>query len=91
MRIWDSRHAMERMFERAVSPETVARIVREGVRIAEYPGDRPYPSFLLLGFDAGRPIHVVVGYHAKRNEVYIITVYEPNREIWSDDFSTRRK
>mgnify|MGYP001766175509 CR=1 FL=1 len=91
MRLFYSRHAMERMFQRAISPATVERIVRKNHVVAEYPDDQPYPSCLLLGFDGARPIHVVVGYDRKRDEAYIVTVYEPDREAWSDDFSKRRK
>ncbi|RME94590.1 MAG: DUF4258 domain-containing protein, partial [Verrucomicrobia bacterium] len=37
-----TRHAFERLFERAIPLETVLRIVREGEVIASYPDDTPY-------------------------------------------------
>jgi hypothetical protein len=57
-----SRHALERMFERAIPPADVARIVAEGEWIADYPDDKPYPSTLLLGYVTDGPVHAVVAH-----------------------------
>jgi len=58
-RILFSRHAMERMFYRLVSPAVVRRVIAEDDRIAEYPEDKPSPSTLLLGLDKNQPVHVL--------------------------------
>jgi hypothetical protein len=55
-----TRHALERIFECAIPPDAVRRIIREGEEIASYPDDKPLPSPLILGFEAGRAVHVVV-------------------------------
>jgi hypothetical protein len=49
------------MFAGSITPELVARAVGSGEIIAEYPDDQPFPSFLLLYFEGGKPLHVVVG------------------------------
>ena len=53
-------HALERMFERGVSPKDCETVLEEGETIEQYPEDQPFPSELRLGFVGGRPIHLVV-------------------------------
>ena len=86
-----SRHAFERMFERAVSPGAVGRILAQGETIAYYPEDRPYPSTFLLGYDEAGPIHVVAARDMATGICYVITVYRPDPALWSADFRTRRR
>ena len=45
-----SRHAIERIFQRGLSPAAIAAVLQAGEVIAGYPEDTPYPSQLLLGF-----------------------------------------
>ena len=54
-----SGHAVRRMFEWSVQRDEVVKVLQNGDVIAEYPEDKPLPSFLLLGFIAGRALHVV--------------------------------
>jgi hypothetical protein len=86
-----SRHAIERMFQRGITPEAVERIVREGDVIASYPDDKPFPSMLILGFDEGQPVHVVVAQDTDTGLCHVVTVYRPDRAVWTDDFRTRRQ
>jgi len=79
------------MFERSVSPDTVRRIVESGDRIASYPEDKPNPSALVLGFEKGEPVHIVVARSGDSGECTVVTVYTPGRAIWNDDFRTRRE
>jgi hypothetical protein len=50
-----SRHAFERMFQRAIPPEAIEQIIATGEQIAAYPDDTPFPSMLSLGSHAGTP------------------------------------
>jgi hypothetical protein len=86
-----SRHAIERMFQRGITPEVVEGIVREGDVIASYPDDTPFPSTLILGFGQGQPVHVVAARDPATRLCHVITVYRPDRDGWSDDFRTRRQ
>ena len=52
-------HALQRMFERNITVEAVHRVLKTGSVIEKYPEDKPYPSFLILGFIGNRPIHIV--------------------------------
>ena len=86
-----SRHAIERMFQRAIRPQAVERIVREGEVIASYPDDTPFPSTLVLGFEEGRPVHVVASRDSATGLCHVITVYRPEPDLWGSDFKTRRE
>ena len=86
-----TRHAFERLFARAVPPDSVIRIVKEGEAIASYPDDVPFPSVLMLGYELDGPLHVVVARDPKTGVCFIVTVYRPELDLWSDDFKTRRK
>lgn len=84
-------HAVKRMHERCISEEEVEHAVASGAIIESYPNDTPYPSALLLGHAGIKAIHVVYADAVDENLRIIITVYEPDLEIWCDDLKTRRK
>ncbi len=86
-----SRHAFRRMFERRISPEAVYHVVREGEIVQSYPEDEPYPSWLLLGFWEGQPVHVVVARDEVTGNCWVVTVYRPGPDRWAEDFKTRKE
>ncbi|HXX22088.1 MAG TPA: DUF4258 domain-containing protein [Terriglobia bacterium] len=51
---------------------------------------RPYPSRLVLGWIGARPLHTVVADNLSENELIVITVYEPDSEVWEADFKRRK-
>ena len=85
-----TRHAVQQMFARSISADDVKEVVKHGERVASYPDDRSYPSYLLLHVIKKRPIHVVLAVDTKSETCIIVTAYEPSREIWEDDFKTRK-
>lgn len=85
-----SRHAIERMFSREIPPDIVSQIVLGGEVVADYPDDSPHPSVLLLGFQEGRPVHVVVAHDEISGVCHVVTVYRPDPELWTADFKSRR-
>ncbi|MHB1286761.1 MAG: DUF4258 domain-containing protein [Leptospirales bacterium] len=86
-----SEHANERMLEREIASEDVLAVVGNGETIEDYPGDRPYPSRLLLAFLGGMPLHVVVSKDESTGTCFIITAYVPEPELWDQNFRKRRK
>lgn len=88
-----STHAQERRFKRGFTRDDVRRVLGTGEVIDEYPTDNPLPSYLVLGWiedeDERRPVHVVAADDDERDVTYVITVYEPDPDLWTDDF--RRK
>ena len=84
-----SGHATIQMFKRTIDVDQVEHVLKTGKIIREYPEDKPYPSFLILGYVGKRPLHVVVSTD-KQGNCYIITAYEPDRKLWKSDFETRK-
>lgn len=78
------------MHERCITEEEVEHAITNGTIIESYPNDTPYPSALLLGSAGTKVIHVVYADDETSNTRIIITVYEPNLEIWQDNLRQRR-
>ncbi|MCY0898793.1 MAG: DUF4258 domain-containing protein [Firmicutes bacterium] len=83
-------HAVQRIFERNISPAVVEAVIQGGTIIERYPDDTPYPSRLVLGWEGRRPIHVVVADNPAEAQVIVITVYEPDPHRWDATFSRRQ-
>jgi hypothetical protein len=66
-------------------------VLDSGDVIADYPGDLPYPSRLVLAWLGPRPIHVVAADNHDEQATIIIIVYEPDPTLCETDFRTRRK
>lgn len=86
-----SQHAIVRIFKREIPPDVVRRVVVEGEVVADYPDDTPYPSVLMLEFQNGQPVHVVVARDRLSGDCNIITVYRPDPRLWMADYKTRRE
>ena len=83
-------HAVQRMFERHIGMENVEYVLETGQTIEEYPDDTPDSCRLILGWIDSRPIHVVVAQNQGEEELIVITVYEPDRNLWHLHFRRRR-
>jgi hypothetical protein len=90
MNLLFSGHVLQRMTERSIHPRVVRSVVETGLVLMEYPEDRPFPSRLVLGWEGSRPVHVVYAEDKDSDLKYIITVYEPDPDLWIHGF-TRRK
>ena len=85
-----SGHAVRRMFERRVQVDAVIDVISRGEVIAEYLDDLPYPSYLVLGWTGGVPLHVLVAVEQTTEKARVVTVYVPDLQTWTDDFKARR-
>jgi hypothetical protein len=83
------KHALQRMFQRSISTNDVRVVLDDGKCIMAYPDDTPYPSRLMLGWRGDRPIHVVAA-DTQENETIVITVYEPDPELWEEGFERKK-
>jgi hypothetical protein len=78
------------MFKRQVSINDVRHVLVTGEVIEDYPDDEPYPSRLVSGWVGNRPLHVVAAYNSEAGETIVITVYEPDPNLWEPDFRRRK-
>ena len=72
-----------------ISINEVKEVIKNGQIIANYPTDKPFPSVLLFTCIEERPMHVVL---AKNNEgnCFVITAYEPDKNLWNEGFLTKK-
>ncbi|WP_084502981.1 DUF4258 domain-containing protein [Desulfatirhabdium butyrativorans] len=81
-------HAAERASERNIDPLDVKEALINGDIIEQYPEDPRGKSCLVCGKTAlGRILHILCG--CSEDILWIITVYEPDPIIWSNDRKRR--
>ena len=78
-----SKHAVDQSIIRDISVAELEQAISNRSEVIEdYPQDKYGPSCLILGFTGdGRPLHVQCS-HATRPVLKIITVYEPDPDLW---------
>jgi hypothetical protein len=79
------------MFRRRISAEEIRLVLETGKVIEDYPDDQPFPSKLVLGYVARRPLHVVVAEDWGTGTCIIVTAYEPEHDLWEAGFERRRQ
>ena len=86
-----SKHAVDQSIIRDIGVDELEQAIsNRSEMIEDYPEDKYGPSCLMLGFtNAGRPIHVQCSYPT-RPLIKIITLYEPDPDLWID-FRIRKK
>lgn len=86
-----SKHAVDQSIIREISIIEMGEAISGGGEIIEdYPEDKYGPSCLILGFTkTGRPLHIQCSYPS-RLLIKIITLYEPDPDLWVD-FRVRKQ
>lgn len=83
-------HAVQRMFEREISPAKVRKALEAGDVIEDYSAEMPEPSRLIMGFQGKRPFHIVTSEDPEIETITVVTVYIPDPNKWKKDFRSRR-
>jgi len=80
-----SKHAVDQSIVREITILEVEEAVSGRRELLEdYPEDKYGPSCLILGFTkTGRPLHIQCSYPS-RPLIKIITLYEPDPDLWVD-------
>lgn len=80
-----SKHAVDQTIIRGISVAELEQAISPRSEVIEdYPEDKYGPSCLILGFtSAGRPLHVHCSYPI-RPLMKVVTVYEPDPDLWID-------
>lgn len=86
-----SKHAYRRIAERSISHDDVMAVLRTGTIIRKYEDDVPAPSYIMLGWPGGKPLHVVAADDTQRETTVVITAYYPDAEFWDDKFERRKQ
>jgi len=83
-------HATKRMIQRDIQNYDVRYVLLNGNIIENYYDDLPLPSFLINGkTKKNRPLHIVAALDNDAKTIIIITVYEPDSNKWSQNFTKR--
>jgi hypothetical protein len=83
-----TKHALEKLYERRVTPDECEATIHRGMTIERYPDDKPFPSELKMARVGDKTLHVVVAFGP--DTMHVITAYEPDCERWEEGFTKRR-
>jgi hypothetical protein len=86
-RLLYTRHAIQRMSKRGISPEMVESSILRGEVIEEYPDDKYGPSCLIAAQLPSGWIHIVL---SLKMPPWVITAYIPEADEWID-FKKRKR
>ncbi|MBM4297521.1 MAG: DUF4258 domain-containing protein [Deltaproteobacteria bacterium] len=90
-RILWSYHVNMRLGQRFIARETIIQAADSYEIVEEYPADKYFPSYLLLGRQGENAFHVLFGTDVDDQNVRIVTAYYPSPEEWEADLKTRRR
>lgn len=84
-----SKHAVDQSIIRGIQIAEIKKAIERGKVIEDYPDDKYGASCLIAGFTtANRPLHIQCSYPS-RPLIKIITIYQPNRDFWNQNFTQR--
>jgi len=86
-----SKHAVDQSILRKIRVQEIREAIATGQIIEDYPDDKYGPSCLIYGStQRQRSLHVQCSYPS-RPLLKIITVYEPDPQRWTENFTQRRQ
>jgi hypothetical protein len=80
-----------RLSQRFIVRETIIEAAESYEIVEEYPEDKYFPSYLLLGRRGEEAFHVLFAVDLDGQNVRIVTAYYPSSEEWEADLKTRRR
>ena len=83
-------HAVQRMFEREISPVKVRKALETADVIEDYSSEMPEPSRLIMGFHGKHPFHIVTSENPETEPLTVVTVYIPDPNKSKKDSRSRR-
>jgi len=85
------KHVLQKLAERGLAQQAVRDVLLSGEQIRNYIEDKPFPSALFLGYASGKPLHVVASCDEANRQAFVITAYEPSREVFESDYRTKKE
>ena len=89
-RIFWTYHVNMRLGQRLIARETIIHAADSYEIVEEYPEDKYFPSYLLLGRRGEEAFHVLFGADMEGQNTRVVTAYYPSPEEWEADLKTRR-
>jgi Domain of unknown function (DUF4258) len=80
-----------RLGKRFIAREAIIQAAESYEIVEEYPDDKYFPSYLLVGRQGEEAFHVLFGTDVDGQNVRIITAYYPSPEEWEADLKRRRR
>jgi hypothetical protein len=90
-RIQWRKHVLQKLAERGIQQQAVREVLLSGERVRDYTEDRPFPSALFLGYTGGKPLHVVAACDEINRQAFVITAYQPSKDVFESDYRTKKK
>lgn len=84
-------HVFEKIRSIDMTLAELERLLGAGEVIEEHQRSDTQTEELVLVAEWSRPLHLVVIADEAKGEERIVTVYEPDPELWSPDHRTRRR
>ena len=84
-------HVNMRLGQRPITRQMIIEAVTSYEIVEVYPGDKYFPSYLLLGRTGKDAFHVLFGTDVPGRNVRVVTAYYPSPEEWEPDLKTRRR
>ncbi|MBI3193006.1 MAG: DUF4258 domain-containing protein [Ignavibacteriae bacterium] len=86
-----SHHAVDQTIIRLIYEQEICEAIENGIIIEDYPEDKYGPSCLIFGLTKQeRPLHIQCSYPI-RDLIKIITVYEPDFNLWVNFIERKTK
>lgn len=80
-----------RLGQRFIARETIIQAAESYEMVEEYPEDKYFPSYLVLGRRGEEGFHVLFGVDMEEQNARVVTAYYPSPEEWEADLKTRRR
>lgn len=84
-------HVNMRLGERPITRQMIVDATDSYAIVEEYPDDKYFPSYLLLGRTGDDAFHVLFGTDVSGRNVRVVTAYVPRAEEWEPNLKTRRR
>jgi len=86
-----SLHAVKKLRSEGYRKMHIEESLKKCTIIEDYTMEgRLLPGCLTLGYFDSEPVHVVVAIDRDWDRIFIITVYKPSADRWSDDWKKRK-
>lgn len=86
-----SLHAVKKLRLEGLRRKDIEDSLKKCLLIEDYVMEgRSLPGCLVLGFIGSDPVHAVIAIDRDFDRIFLITIYKPSPERWTNDWKTRK-